>query len=60
MKAIIQFYTKAGAVESLAAFYDSCAIIEVDEYRDYEKVNRSASHISSEMERLLCFKFAWT
>ena len=38
MKAIVQFYTKAAAVESLAAFYDSCAVIEIDEYRDYEKV----------------------
>lgn len=37
MKSIIQFYTKAQAVESLAAFYESCAQVEVDEYRDYEK-----------------------
>jgi intraflagellar transport protein 140 len=37
MKAIIQFYTKAKAFEQLAGFYDSCAQVEIDEYRDYEK-----------------------
>ncbi len=37
MKHIIGFYTKAGAWESLASFYEACAQIEVDEYRDYEK-----------------------
>ena len=37
MKAIIQFYTKAQAFEQLAGFYDSCAQVEIDDYRDYEK-----------------------
>lgn len=37
MKAIITFYTKAKAFEQLAGFYDSCAQVEIDEYRDYEK-----------------------
>jgi intraflagellar transport protein 140 len=37
MKAIIQFYTKANAFEQLAGFYDSCAQVEIDDYRDYEK-----------------------
>eukprot|EP00501_MAST-03F_sp_TOSAG23-6_P000179 GSMAST32.ASY1.ANO1.182.1 assembled CDS len=37
MKAIIQFYTKARSFAQLAAFYESCAAVEVDEYRDYEK-----------------------
>jgi len=37
MKAIITFYTKAKAFEHLAGFYDSCAQVEIDEYRDYEK-----------------------
>ena len=37
MKAIIQFYTKANSFEQLASFYDSCAQVEIDEYRDYEK-----------------------
>eukprot|EP01012_Entosiphon_sulcatum_P045924 TRINITY_DN6146_c0_g1_i1.p1 TRINITY_DN6146_c0_g1~~TRINITY_DN6146_c0_g1_i1.p1 ORF type:complete len:1449 (+),score=295.84 TRINITY_DN6146_c0_g1_i1:53-4399(+) len=37
MKNIISFYTKAHAVESLATFYDACAQVEIDEYRDYGK-----------------------
>jgi len=37
MKAIITFYTKAKAYEQLGGFYDSCAQVEIDEYRDYEK-----------------------
>jgi len=37
MKSIIQFYTKAKAMDSLSTFYESCAQIEIDEYRDYEK-----------------------
>jgi len=37
MKTIISFYTKARALDSLATFYDACAQVEIDEYRDYEK-----------------------
>merc|ERR1719399_626814 len=37
MKNIIQFYSKATANDKLAAFYDACAQVEIDEYRDYEK-----------------------
>ncbi|KAJ3242971.1 hypothetical protein HDU78_000924 [Chytriomyces hyalinus] len=37
MKAIITFYTKARAHESLASFYDSCSQVEIDEYQNYEK-----------------------
>jgi intraflagellar transport protein 140 len=37
MKSIIFFYTKAKAWESLASFFDTCATVEIDEYRDYEK-----------------------
>lgn len=37
MKSIIFFYTKAKAWESLANFFDSCATVEIDEYRDYDK-----------------------
>lgn len=32
-----QLYSKAGDVDALASFYESCAQIEIDEYRDYEK-----------------------
>ena len=37
MKNIINFYTKARANEQLAGFYDACAAVEIDEYRNYEK-----------------------
>ena len=37
MKTIIAFYNKAKAFENLAGFYDACAQVEIDEYRDYEK-----------------------
>lgn len=37
MKAIINFYTRAKAFVQLAGFYDSCAQVEIDEYRDYGK-----------------------
>ena len=37
MKNIVAFYTKAKAFENLSAFYDACAQVEIDEYRDYEK-----------------------
>merc|ERR1719171_1219398 len=39
MKNIIQFYSKAKAHDKLGAFYDACAQVEIDEYRDYEKAN---------------------
>jgi len=37
MKNIIQFYSKAKAYEKLSTFYDACAQVEIDEYRDYDK-----------------------
>eukprot|EP00741_Cyanophora_paradoxa_P007333 tig00001107_g7093.t1 len=37
MKSIINFYSKAHSWDSLASFYDACAQVEIDEYRDYEK-----------------------
>ena len=37
MKTIITFYSKAKAFEQLSGFYDSCAQVEIDEYRDYAK-----------------------
>ena len=36
-KAIVNFYTKARAMESLAYFYDSCAQMEMDQFGDYER-----------------------
>ena len=50
MKNIIAFYTKAKATESLASFFDACAQMEIDEYRDYEKalgaMRESAKHLA--------------
>ncbi|KAM6249922.1 intraflagellar transport protein 140 homolog isoform 2-T4 [Porphyrio hochstetteri] len=37
MKNIISFYTKGKALDLLAGFYDACAEVEIDEYRNYEK-----------------------
>lgn len=37
VKNIVTFYTKAKAFEQLSSFYDACAQVEIDEYRDYEK-----------------------
>ena len=37
MKNIVGFYTKAKAQDQLTSFYDACAQVEIDEYRDYEK-----------------------
>jgi intraflagellar transport protein 140 len=37
LRNIIDFYGKAKAFESLAAFYEACAAVEIDEYRNYEK-----------------------
>lgn len=41
MKAIVQFYKKAKAVNSLASFYDACAQLEIDEFGDYDKAGRA-------------------
>jgi intraflagellar transport protein 140 len=37
MKNIISFYTRAKAFDRLAMFYDTCAGLEIDEYKDYKK-----------------------
>jgi intraflagellar transport protein 140 len=37
MKHIINFYTRAKSMESLASFYEACAQVEIDEFQDYDK-----------------------
>jgi intraflagellar transport protein 140 len=37
MSNIISFYSKARALDSLSTFYEACAQVEIDEYRDYNK-----------------------
>ncbi|VDM26695.1 unnamed protein product [Toxocara canis] len=39
MRHIENFYTKANAYERLASFYEACAQVEIDDYRDYNKAN---------------------
>jgi len=41
MKKIIEFYTKAKSYQHLAGFYDACASVEVDEYRDYDRASKA-------------------
>ena len=47
MKNIIGFYSKAQAMDNLSAFYDTCAQIEIDEYRDYEKALQVRSRVQN-------------
>ncbi len=37
MNSIVAFYTKAKAYDNLASFFEACAQLEIDEYREYEK-----------------------
>eukprot|EP00762_Andalucia_godoyi_P000596 ANDGO_05238.mRNA.1 hypothetical protein AURANDRAFT_71429 len=37
MKHIVALYSKAKAPEALAAFYEACAQVEIDDYRDYDR-----------------------
>lgn len=51
MKTIISFYQKAKAYESLANFYDACAQVEIDEYRDYEKALGAMKEAKRQLEK---------
>lgn len=37
LKSIIDFYSKARAYEQLSSFYEACSLVEIDEFRNYEK-----------------------
>lgn len=37
MKNIVSFYTRAKAFDRLGQFYETCAGLEIDEYKDYQK-----------------------
>lgn len=41
MKQIITFYRKARANEQLSSFFEACADVEIDDYRNYEKANKA-------------------
>merc|ERR1712014_491586 len=55
MKNIIQFYSKAKAHDKLSTFYDACAQVEIDEYRDYDKaggaLRESLKYLSKSVRR---------
>eukprot|EP00878_Enallax_costatus_P031948 GHUV01035023.1.p1 GENE.GHUV01035023.1~~GHUV01035023.1.p1 ORF type:complete len:310 (+),score=104.54 GHUV01035023.1:79-930(+) len=44
LKNILNFYTKAGAADSLAGFYLGCAQMEIDEYKAYDKALQVWQH----------------
>jgi intraflagellar transport protein 140 len=50
MKNIILFYSKAKAYDNLSSFFEACANVEIDEYRDYDKaiaaLKEAIKHIS--------------
>lgn len=51
MRTIISFYQKAKAFDSLANFYDACAQVEIDEYRDYEKAISAMKEARRQLDR---------
>merc|ERR1719389_959693 len=51
MSTIISFYQKAKAWESLSNFYDACAQVEIDEYRDYEKALGAMKEAMRQLEK---------
>jgi intraflagellar transport protein 140 len=51
MKTIINFYSKAKAFEQLSGFYDACAQVEIDEYRDYEKAMGAMKEAMKQMTK---------
>lgn len=50
MKNIIAFYSKAKAFDNLAGFFEACANVQIDEYRDYDKaaaaLKQAIKHLS--------------
>ena len=51
MNTIINFYKKAKANESLSNFYQACAQVEMDEYKDYEKAIGAVKEAKRYMEK---------
>eukprot|EP00803_Ostreobium_quekettii_P010396 evm.model.scf_366.2 EVM.evm.TU.scf_366.2 scf_366:14443-33657(-) len=52
MKHIVSYYTKGRAHDSLVAFYEACAQIEIDEYRDYDKACQAMREALRHAEKL--------
>lgn len=53
MKNIISFYQKAKAFDKLSSFYDACAQVEIDEYRDYEKAGGALREAARYLSKFL-------
>uniref|UniRef100_A0A1I8A7F4 Intraflagellar transport protein n=1 Tax=Steinernema glaseri TaxID=37863 RepID=A0A1I8A7F4_9BILA len=53
MKHIETFYSKAGAYDSLAGFFESCAEVELEEYHDYEKTAIALAEAVRHLNRAL-------
>ena len=51
MKNIIAFYRKAKAYARLSEFYQACAQVEIDEYRDYDKAAGALKEAHKYMQR---------
>lgn len=54
MKTIITFYSKAQAFEKLSGFYDACAQVEIDEYRDYTKALGAMREAMKQLNKADC------
>lgn len=52
MKNIVTFYSKGQAHDLLANFYATCAQVEIDEYRDYEKALKALQEASRCLTKL--------
>lgn len=52
MKTIVSFYNKAKAYENLSAFYEACAQMEIDEYREYDKAFGAMAEAVNAMKKI--------
>lgn len=52
LKAIIDFYSKAKAYEQLSSFFEACAAVEIDEYRNYEKAAAALREAAKQAARI--------
>lgn len=52
LKNIVQFYSKGHAYESLANFYATCAQVEIDDFRDYEKALKALQEAARSLTKI--------
>lgn len=51
LKNIVLFYSKGHAYESLANFYATCAQVEIDDFRDYEKAVKALQEAARSLSK---------